>query len=330
MQQQLSQLLQEFSQKQAVIDKEINVIEQQIQDLEEQIENCRFRLGVVAEDKERVLSMKERYASDSTLPTNQKSHSEEKKQSLPEPAKGGKSLSPKLGTTSKPPSKGTSEKSFASSLFKSKDTSSISNQPKDAAKSTIGFNKDSGTTVKGGATLTFKSSQTSAKGISATTKGEVKAQASASKPEAKTQVPPPQLPKPDIKAPPHVSSEIKPPPLTPAFTPPSFIYATADQWATPPEQSEAVDLSLTANEAFSQPITEPIPEPAMGDMPAPITEPMEEPMSEPEQEPTPTPNQQPVANEQTTLDLGSGDGKDKAADDDTVKSINDALRGLFR
>jgi len=57
----MKQLLQEFSEKEALTTEEINLIEQEITTLEERVNFCRGRLQNLGADKEKLLNMKERY-----------------------------------------------------------------------------------------------------------------------------------------------------------------------------------------------------------------------------------------------------------------------------
>lgn len=59
----LKKLLEEFAEKEATTREEINVINQRIQELEERIEDSKKRLGTVALDREKVKVMMNRYTS---------------------------------------------------------------------------------------------------------------------------------------------------------------------------------------------------------------------------------------------------------------------------
>jgi hypothetical protein len=59
----MKQLLQEFSEKEALTTEEINVIESEIVNLEQRIEFCRNKLKNLGADKEKLISMQQRYAS---------------------------------------------------------------------------------------------------------------------------------------------------------------------------------------------------------------------------------------------------------------------------
>jgi len=59
----MKQLLEEFSEKEALTTEEINVIEKEIVTLEERIDFCRNKLKNLSTDKDKLNAMKERYAS---------------------------------------------------------------------------------------------------------------------------------------------------------------------------------------------------------------------------------------------------------------------------
>ncbi len=64
----LKQLLQEFSEKEALTTEEIGVIEQEVANLEKRIEQCRAKLQNLGEDKEKLAAIRERYTSGAVMP----------------------------------------------------------------------------------------------------------------------------------------------------------------------------------------------------------------------------------------------------------------------
>src|SRR5215813_13856390 len=59
----LKKLLDEFTEKENMIFEERQAVEQQISELEQRLTECNNRLGVVAEDRTKVLAFKDRYGS---------------------------------------------------------------------------------------------------------------------------------------------------------------------------------------------------------------------------------------------------------------------------
>lgn len=60
----LKKLLDEFNEKENMISEERSAVEGQIAELEQRLEECNKRMGVVAEDRAKVLAFKDRYGSD--------------------------------------------------------------------------------------------------------------------------------------------------------------------------------------------------------------------------------------------------------------------------
>lgn len=338
----LKNTMEDLQEQQAVIEEEINVIGQQIQDLEERIQTCRFRLGVVAEDKERVLAMKDRYSQaecDTSLPLKQTHHGPEQKKFSAESTKTAKGGPTKPDQSAKAPAKSQWDKSFSSSSFKGKDALGSTSQSKDS-KLSLGSKKEITNQGKGAINASNKSPTFSGKSTSQFSKFETKASSSSVKPSSK---PISSLPsnKEETQAqsakPANEVKEPKPSQTSEAFTPPSFIYSAANPWDSHPTSNQE-----SATNEPSQEIVQPAAEaqtPSISDLtPNPVEEtpaandlqgkPETAASDTPEPKPEATLKQTADSSSQTTIDLGSGD--EKANDDDTVKSINEALRGLFR
>ncbi len=64
----MKQLMQEFSEKEALTTEEINVIETELVNLEQRIESCNEKLKNLNSDKDKLASMQERYASGKFTP----------------------------------------------------------------------------------------------------------------------------------------------------------------------------------------------------------------------------------------------------------------------
>jgi hypothetical protein len=65
----MKQLLEEFTEKEALTGEEIKVIEQQVANLNERIEACHDKLKNLSEDRERLAAMSSRYASGKSFST---------------------------------------------------------------------------------------------------------------------------------------------------------------------------------------------------------------------------------------------------------------------
>jgi hypothetical protein len=58
----LKKLLDEFVEKEALVNEELTVITEQIEEMESRLEKCRVRLGTIGADRTRVIEIKQRYS----------------------------------------------------------------------------------------------------------------------------------------------------------------------------------------------------------------------------------------------------------------------------
>ncbi|MBI4533665.1 MAG: hypothetical protein HY711_06925 [Candidatus Melainabacteria bacterium] len=271
----LKQMLDEFSEKEALAAEEINVIEQQLQELDQQITSCRTRLDLVSQDRERVWAMKERYAGESFLGKNPPPVAEVKS---PETARASKSSVEKPV----PPSR-TKDSLFSASAAK-------------------------GSQVLAGSKELSKSSESPSKEQSSGAKSSAATQGKAITPSSKQEFKTPQPPKEDRKVVSGTSKQFIEPPRQPAVPPPPPPPPRPANAPLPGLHSQGLPGAGSKSSTPKE-----IPVPPSGQAPQPTAiEPEEAKLQPPE------------------LDLGSASEETADVDDDTVKSINEALRGLFR
>ncbi len=300
----LKQLLDEFVEKEALINEELKVVSEQILELENRLGQCNERLKLVSVDRQKVLSMKERYVDAlNNLPAPPASatganplSSEVKVQSIKEM----KSSQPevKSASASEPkPSVASLEPKISISAIEPK----VARQPAEVGTP------------------------------------PVTEPASRLQPETKPAPRPEEItPQPTVTGPKNTSTEPKPSGIS-SLLGQRGKEAPSEHTDSHPSTQDSIQQAIDSLDGLT-PESLPAataPEKDLSELPAQQVPPPASPLptapaATPAQESPPTPAVDTGAPESTVVDLGATEGESDESDSDTVKSINEALRSLFR